>query len=142
MNSQFVMGGNKFYIFHLVCQCAKLGLFLKLFLAPYCQLSSNVSSTKANRIGCCLMHLYLHIMYYHEECSNHNWSCESTLILCDFDWKLYECKLRMMTQVCNVLAHFLAFSKSYIHAKAHNMLAIMLDPWFINMKECYMPFCR
>lgn len=81
MNSQFVMGDNKFYIFHLVCQCAKLGLLLKLFLAPYCQLSSNASSTKAKPIGCCLMHLYLHIMHYHEECSNHNSSCESTFDL-------------------------------------------------------------
>jgi hypothetical protein len=40
-----------------------------------------------------------------------------SLIWCDFDWKLYEFKLTMMTQVCNFLAPFLAFLKSYIHAK-------------------------
>ncbi len=34
----------------------------------------------------------------------------------------------------NVLTPFLAFSSSYINAKAHNMLVIMLDPHFKNMK--------
>jgi hypothetical protein len=41
----------------------------------------------------------------------------------------------MIAQVCNVLVPFLAFLKSYIYAlKANNMLAIMLDPQFKNMK--------
>jgi len=40
----------------------------------------------------------------------------------------------MIEQVLNALGPFLAFSQSYIIAKAHNMLAIMLDPRFKNMK--------
>jgi hypothetical protein len=40
----------------------------------------------------------------------------------------------MMGQVFNALGPFLAFSKFYIITKAHNMLAIMLDPYFKNMK--------
>ncbi len=52
----------------------------------------------------------------------------------DFDSKVQEFKLRMMGQVLNALGPFLAFSESYIVAKAHNMLAIMLDPCFKNMK--------
>jgi hypothetical protein len=48
--------------------------------------------------------------------------------------KLIEFKLRMNLQMISVLAPFLAFSSSYINAKAHNMLVIMLDPHFTNMK--------
>jgi len=40
----------------------------------------------------------------------------------------------MMGQVLNALGPFLAFSESYITTKAHNMLAIMLDLHFKNMK--------
>jgi hypothetical protein len=39
-----------------------------------------------------------------------------------------------MGQIFNALGPFLAFSESYITAKAHNMLAIMLNPRFKNMK--------
>jgi hypothetical protein len=52
----------------------------------------------------------------------------------DFDLELQEFKLKMMGQVLNALGPFLPFSKSYIIAKAHNMLAIMLDFCFKNMK--------
>jgi len=40
----------------------------------------------------------------------------------------------MNLQVISVLAPFLVFSNSYINAKAHNILVIMLDPRFTNMK--------
>jgi hypothetical protein len=40
----------------------------------------------------------------------------------------------MMGQVLNALGPFLAFFESYITTKAHNMLVIMLDPHFKNMK--------
>jgi len=40
----------------------------------------------------------------------------------------------MIRQVLNTLGPFMAFFQSYITAKAHNMLAIMLDPHFKNMK--------
>ncbi len=42
-----------------------------------------------------------------------------------------------MGQVPNALGLFLAFSKSYITAKADNMLAIMFDPHFKNMKAIW-----
>jgi hypothetical protein len=107
MNFQFVMNNYKFYILHLVCQCAKLGLLLKLFLAPYCQLSSNVSSAKAKPIGSCLMHFTFTLCITMKNVQTIIQVVNQPLIWCDFDWKLYEFKLRMMTQVCNVLAHFL-----------------------------------
>jgi hypothetical protein len=40
----------------------------------------------------------------------------------------------MNLQMINVLTPFLAFSSSYINAKVHNMLAIMLDLCLKNMK--------
>jgi hypothetical protein len=40
----------------------------------------------------------------------------------------------MMGQVFNTLGPFLAFSKSYIATKTHNMLAITFDLCFKNMK--------
>ncbi len=52
----------------------------------------------------------------------------------DFDLELPEFKLTMMGQVLNALGPFLAFFESYIIVKAHNMLAIMLDTCFKNMK--------
>jgi hypothetical protein len=51
----------------------------------------------------------------------------------DFDLKL-EFKLKMNSQVLNILTPYLAFSSTYIYSKAHNMLSIMLDPHFQNMK--------
>ncbi len=39
-----------------------------------------------------------------------------------------------MMQVINILSLFLAFSYIYNQDRAHNMLAIMLDPCFKNMK--------
>jgi hypothetical protein len=41
----------------------------------------------------------------------------------------------MMTQVINIPTFFLAFVSIYDHAKAHNMMAIMLDFHFKNMKS-------
>ncbi len=58
----------------------------------------------------------------------------------DFDSNIQEFKLRMMGQVLNALGPFLPFYESYIVAKAHNMLAIMLDPCFKNMKIIW-DFC-
>jgi len=52
----------------------------------------------------------------------------------DFDSKLHKFKLRMMTQVINILFPFLAFVLAYNQAKAHNMFVIMLDLGFKNMK--------
>jgi len=40
----------------------------------------------------------------------------------------------MMMQVINNLSPFLAFALTYNQTKVHNMLAIMLDPCFKNMK--------
>jgi hypothetical protein len=40
----------------------------------------------------------------------------------------------MIMQVINILSPFLAFASPYNQANAHNMLAIMLDPHFKNMK--------
>ncbi len=56
------------------------------------------------------------------------------LIWRNFDSKLLKFKLKMNSQVINVLTPFLAFLSSYINAKAHNMLSSMLDPCFKNMK--------
>ncbi len=39
-----------------------------------------------------------------------------------------------MGQVLNALGAFLAFFEFYIIAKTHNMLVIMFDPCFKNMK--------
>jgi hypothetical protein len=52
----------------------------------------------------------------------------------DFDSELQEFKLRMMTQILNVLGPFLTFFQSFIQSEAYNMLAIMLDLCFKNMK--------
>jgi len=52
----------------------------------------------------------------------------------DFDLELQKFELKMMGQVLNALGPFLTFSKSYIAAKTHNMLAIMLDFCFKTMK--------
>lgn len=40
----------------------------------------------------------------------------------------------MMTKVISILFLFLTFASTYNHAKAHNMLAIMLNLHFKNMK--------
>jgi hypothetical protein len=40
----------------------------------------------------------------------------------------------MMLQIINILSPFLAFGSTYNQTKAHNMLAIMFDPHFKNMK--------
>jgi hypothetical protein len=36
--------------------------------------------------------------------------------------------------VVNILTSILTFFETYITTKAHNMLIIMLDPWFKNLK--------
>jgi hypothetical protein len=55
----------------------------------------------------------------------------------DFDLELLEFKLRMNSQVLNILTPFLAFSNTYIHSKVHNTLSIMLDAHFQNMKAIW-----
>jgi hypothetical protein len=52
----------------------------------------------------------------------------------DFDSELQEFKLRMMAQILNVFGPFLTFSESFIQSKTYNMLAIMFDLCFENMK--------
>jgi hypothetical protein len=39
-----------------------------------------------------------------------------------------------MAQVVQILMPFLAFSMVYNETKAHNMLVVMLDPYFKDMK--------
>jgi hypothetical protein len=57
------------------------------------------------------------------------------LYICDdFDSELKEFKLKMMAQNFYIFGPFLTFLESFIQTKAHNMLAIMLDPQFKNMK--------
>jgi len=56
------------------------------------------------------------------------------LIHSDFDLEPQCMKLHMMGQVIKVLAPFLAFTKVYSPSKAHNMMAIMLDPCHKTMK--------
>jgi hypothetical protein len=48
----------------------------------------------------------------------------------DFESKLLELKLGMNSQLISVLTPFLAFFGSYINAKAHNMMVIILDLCF------------
>jgi hypothetical protein len=49
------------------------------------------------------------------------------LIRGNFDSKLQEFKLRMMTQIINILSPFLTFALAYNQADVHNIMAIMLD---------------
>ncbi len=48
----------------------------------------------------------------------------------DFESKLGALRGHMMAEVQILLAPFLAFTSSYNVSKAHNMLALMLDPCF------------
>jgi hypothetical protein len=57
-----------------------------------------------------------------------------SLIHGEFDLELQEFKLKMKTQVNNILSPFLAFASTYNQTKVHNILAIMLDLHFKNMK--------
>jgi len=56
------------------------------------------------------------------------------LIQSNFDSKLLEFKLKMNSQVIDILMSIIIFFGSYINANAHNMLVIMLDSHFKNMK--------
>lgn len=56
------------------------------------------------------------------------------LIYNDFDSELQCMKLRLMGQVIKVLAPFLAFAEVYSPSKAHNVMAMMLDPCHKTMK--------
>jgi len=62
------------------------------------------------------------------------WALNQPLIQGDFDLELSKFKLRMHSQMINVLTPFLAFSNLYINVKAHDMMIIMLDFCFLNMK--------
>ncbi len=55
-------------------------------------------------------------------------------ICSDFDLKLKEFKLKMVIQIFALLEPFLTFSNSFIQIKAYNMLTIMFDLHFKNMK--------
>jgi len=48
--------------------------------------------------------------------------------------KLLEFKLKMNSQMIDVLMSIIIFFGSYINVNAHNMLVIMFDPHFKNMK--------
>ncbi len=52
----------------------------------------------------------------------------------DFDSKLQEFKQKMMVQVVRILMSLLTFLMIYNHSKSHNMLTIMLDLHYKNMK--------
>lgn len=54
----------------------------------------------------------------------------SNFIKGDFESKLQALHLCMMVEVMVVLAPFLSFATTYTPNKAHNMLALMLDPHF------------
>jgi hypothetical protein len=56
------------------------------------------------------------------------------LIHGDFDSKLQEFKQKMMVQVVRILMSLLTFLMIYNHSKSHNMLTIMLDLHYKNMK--------
>jgi hypothetical protein len=56
------------------------------------------------------------------------------LIQSNFDSKLLQFKLKINSQAINVVMLIIIFFGSYINANAHNMLIIMLDPHFKNMK--------
>ncbi len=51
-----------------------------------------------------------------------------------FDLKLQKFKQKIMVQVVGILMPFLAFSMAYNHYKTHNMLVIMFDFRYKNMK--------
>jgi hypothetical protein len=48
----------------------------------------------------------------------------------DLESKLGALQVCMMVEVQVVLAPFLAFTSFYNASKVHNMLALLLDPWF------------
>jgi len=45
----------------------------------------------------------------------------------------------MVIEVINVLCHFLSFAESFSRERAHNMVALMLDPHFKSM-DCIMDY--
>ncbi len=54
-----------------------------------------------------------------------------------FDSKLLEFKLWKNSWMISILAPFLAFFGTYIHSKAHDVLSIMLDPYFKKLKAIW-----
>jgi hypothetical protein len=52
----------------------------------------------------------------------------------DFDGEFHLFRQRMQKQVVQVLNPFLSFMASFQKAKAHNMLAMMLDPHFKGLR--------
>ncbi len=57
----------------------------------------------------------------------------------DFESKLKALQVRMMVEFQVVLAPFLTFTSFYNANKAHNMLALLLDPLF---KSCDVVKCE
>jgi hypothetical protein len=51
----------------------------------------------------------------------------------DFEFELQVLHIHMMAKIKAILAPFLAFAPTYIVVKAHNMLALMLDPRFKSL---------
>jgi hypothetical protein len=51
----------------------------------------------------------------------------------DFEFKLEALQVCMMVEIQVVLALFLAFASTYNVNKAHNMLALMLNPCFKSL---------
>jgi hypothetical protein len=51
----------------------------------------------------------------------------------DFEYELGALLILMMVEIKIVFAPFLAFASTYIVAKVHNMLTLMLDPRFKSL---------
>jgi len=59
----------------------------------------------------------------------------------DLDFEMQTLWMHMMGEAMAILVPFLAFATTYITTKAHNMLALMLDPHF-QISRCGERFCR
>ncbi len=57
----------------------------------------------------------------------------------EFDQQIEILYGRMVVEVINVLCHFLSFTGSFSQERAHNMVALMLDPHFEGM-DCIMDY--
>ena len=57
----------------------------------------------------------------------------------DFESEIEMLKMRMAREAIGVLKPFLAFAVLFSEAKAHNMLALMLDPRFKDL-ECIIEY--
>jgi hypothetical protein len=76
------------------------------------------------------MHLHLHFVHF----IKFEMTKIQALIQSNFDLELLEFILKLNSQAIDVLMSIIIFFGSYINANAHNMLAIVLDLHFKNMK--------